>query len=549
MARTLLFRMLAPCLALGVCSVAVAQQPITITILHTNDMHARVEGTKIAGKSYGGYARLATLIQRYKKSDPNPILLNAGDTFQGTMYFNVYEGLADLAFMNYVGFQAMVVGNHEFDKGPAPLATFAKQASFPLLAANIDVSNSRALDGLIRPSTVIDVGGAKVGIVGAVTADLHEISSPGEDVRMLDLNTSVQRAVDGLTQAGINKIILLTHVGYEADLRLAAQIKGVDVVVGGHSHTPLGTPKLDGFPEPVAAYPMEVKGAEGQKVLVVQGWDWGKVLGRLRVRFDRSGKIETYMADRPIVVDESVPEDPTMRSIVAAFQKPLAAKMNEVIGEASSVIGRSDNEASGDHPMGRLVADAMLARLEKLGVVVTFANAGGVRAGLESGPITYGAAVGVQPFGNSMVTLELTGTELLAALEQCAAGLPEKSGGVLFPSRGSSYTIDSTKAPGQRISNVMIAGQALDQNRKYRIGLNAFTAQGGDGLTVFKDAKGSRVDTGEMDIDVFMAYIKANSPIKPIMDRRVQIIRPPFADYNNGRVAATLSKVFAFSLR
>ncbi len=546
--------------ALSALAVAAyADQPITITILHTNDMHARVEPTKIKGKLYGGYARLATLIEKYKKSDPNPVLLNAGDTFQGTMYFNVYEGLADLAFMNYVGFQAMSAGNHEFDRGPATFATFIKAAKFPVLAANIDVSNDKYLDGLIKPSAVINVGGTKIGVIGAVPEDLPGISSPGDNVKMLNLMESVQREANRLVASGIDKIFLLTHVGYEVDLRLAAQIKGIDVVVGGHSHSPLGTPKIDGFPEARGPYPTEVKGAEGQKVLVVQGWEWGKVLGRIRVRFDRAGKVESYFADLPIVVDESVPEDSVMKSMIAAFQKPIASTINQVIGEAAASIPTYES-GSGirNSPMGGLIADAMMASLSKHGAVVSFINGGGVRAAIEQGPITYGAAIGVQPFGNTLTVLEVSGTELVAAMEQSVEGYPERTGGVLYPSKGTSYMIDLTKPAGRRISNVVIAGQSLAPNKTYKIGLNSFTASGGDSLTIFKEAKGTRVDTGNLDIDAFVDYIKAHSPLKVEQEQRLKVTNPPIwllmalhpeYVYMSGSVVATESKVAAFSLR
>lgn len=528
--RAFAFRCLTATVAVFSAIAAYADQPITITFLHTNDLHARVEGVKIKGKMYGGYSRQATLIEKYRKSDPNPILLNGGDTFQGTIFFNVYEGLADLAYMNYIGYQAMAVGNHEFDRGPAALAAFAKEAKFPILAANLDVSGEKALEGLVKPSTVIEVGGTKVGIVGAVTPELPDISSPGDNVKMLDLVQSVQKAVDDLTRLGINKIVLLTHIGYNLDKQLAQTVKDVDVIVGGHSHSPLDPPKIDGFPPSAGDYPTEIKGAGGQMVLVVQAWEWGKVLGRLRVRFDRTGKVESYQPDKPIVIDESVPEDPVVKAMVSAFLKPIAAQIKQVIGEAAGEF-RSERPVKGigNSIVGNLLTDAMLAQLEKSGAVVAFMNRGGIRADIESGPITYGAALSVQPFGNTLVLLDMRGSEILAVLEQSVEAYPERGGGILHPSKGSSYTVDLTKPAGLRISNVIIAGAALDPNKTYRIGLNSFTAQGGDGLTVFKECKGARTDTGFVDFDALLAYIKANSPIKPNAEKRFQEITPPIA--------------------
>src|SRR5580658_2905912 len=133
--------------------LALADKPITITLLHSNDLHAHIEPTRIKGQPYGGYARQATIIKRARASEPNVMLLSGGDTFQGTLFFNTYEGLADLAFMNEVHYDAMAVGNHEFDRGPKPLGTFASLAAFPVLSANLDVTGEPALNGIIKDST------------------------------------------------------------------------------------------------------------------------------------------------------------------------------------------------------------------------------------------------------------------------------------------------------------------------------------------------------------------------------------------------------------
>ena len=151
---------------------------ITLTILHTDDLHAHVEPFKVKNGTYGGYARQAALIEQQRKKDPNVLVLSGGDTFQGTLYFNVYQGLADAVFLNRMGYQGSAIGNHEFDLGPDALGAYARSVTFPLLAANLDVSLEPALAGRISPSATIRIGRETVGLVGAVTPDLPKLISP-----------------------------------------------------------------------------------------------------------------------------------------------------------------------------------------------------------------------------------------------------------------------------------------------------------------------------------------------------------------------------------
>ena len=481
----------------------------TLTILHANDLHAHVEPTKIQEKFYGGYARLATLVQKYRASDTNVLVLNGGDTFQGTLYFNVYEGLADLAFMNVVGFDAAATGNHEFDRGPGPLGRFASLAKFPILAANLDVSAEPALAGRIKAFTVLRVHGQKIGVVGAVTPVLPDITSPGPNLRMLDLASSCQNAIDTLRAEGIDKILMVTHVGYEEELDLARKLRGVDVIIGGHSHTLLGDLKVDGFASSSGPYPTVVRNADGDTALVVQAYEWGKVLGRIKVEFDSAGRVARWTDAAPILVDESIAEDLTIKTIVTALQKPIAEVANQVIGGSANGVSRT-RTANGESPMGTLIADSMLEAMRAQGAVLACANAGGVRASFEPGTITYGLAISVQPFNNTLVLLDLSGAELITAIEHGV----RSGGGMLLMSSASSYRVDGTKPPGQQVLDVVIAGEKLDPAKTYRVGFNSFTAGGGDAHQTLKNAKGKRTDTGILDIDAFIDYLKKHSPLE-----------------------------------
>jgi 5'-nucleotidase / UDP-sugar diphosphatase len=499
---------------------------ITITILHTNDMHAHVEPFTQRGREMGGYARQATLINRFRATDPNPVVLCSGDTFQGTLFFNTYEGLADLAYMNYIGYQAMAVGNHELDRGGATLARFAALARFPLLAANLDASRDERLAALVKPAAVLELDGERIGLVGTVPPDLLSISSPGPSIAVRDLVPSVQAAIDGLTQQGVDKIVLLSHVGYRADQDLAGTIRGVDVIVGGHSHTLLGT--VPGLPQPAGDYPTVRKNADGNTVLIVQAWEWGKVLGRIKVAFDDAGRVTHWDDAAPVPVDPSVPEDPTVKAMVAAFALPIAALRDQVVCHSEKGVATTrPTVRHAESPMANVIADAMLAATAGAGSVTAFINAGGVRAGLEPGPITYGMAAAVQPFSNTLVQIDLSGAELKAILEETLGELPASGAGMLSPSRGTSYLIDVRRPAGERVVDLKVGGAPARHDSLYRVTLPSFVAAGGDGHPLVKAATGRRYDTGIIDIDAFVEFLKANDPISGRLEGRVQIVGVP----------------------
>ncbi|RYG38178.1 multifunctional 2',3'-cyclic-nucleotide 2'-phosphodiesterase/5'-nucleotidase/3'-nucleotidase [bacterium] len=495
---------------LALACFAPAEKPITITFVHCNDTHAHMEPTVIKGKPYGGFARQFTLIERLRKSEPNVVLLHAGDVFQGTLFFNIYEGLADLSYLNFAGYQAQTLGNHEFDNGPAGLAQYAKGASFPLLAANIDVSGEPLLKDRVKPFAILNVDGERIGVVGSLTPDTPNISSPGPTVKFIPNVPAIQSAVDTLTSQGVDKIILLSHNGYEEDQAIAKSVKGLDLVIGGHSHTPLGTPALDGWPTARGPFPTFVKDPSGRSVPVVQAWEWGKVLGRTTISFDDKG--ETTKIDAvPIVLDETIPEDPMVARLIANYNGPISALKNAAVGFASEDVSRNANE-QGDNLMGNLIADVTLSGGAKFGAEIGFCNQGGLRAEIEKGEVTYGESIAVQPFGNTIVLVDLTGAEILQALTDGLA-----KGGKLYPSAGFTYTVSGNKAV-----EATFEGKPLDAGRTYKVALQSFIANGGDFHETIKNAKGKRLDTGFIDIDLLVSYLKTHNPYAPRYEGRVR---------------------------
>ena len=506
---------------LGTASAA----PVTVTLIHNNDVHAHIDPSKVGEGMYGGYSRIATLVKKYRAEDPNPVLLSAGDPFQGTLYYNVYKGLSDGILMNYLGVQAMSLGNHEFDDGPAALAAFAQKVKFPLLAANLDVSAEPALRDVIKPYTVVNVGGEKLGIVGAITPDTVQISSPGPNVKFLDLQESLNRAVSDLQAQGVNKVVFLSHLGYSADLKVAAAVPGLDVIVGGHSHTLLGT--FEGnkdFPKSEGEYPTVVQGPQG-RVLVVQSWEWGKVLGRLKVTFDDAGNVQSYEGT-PVAVSADIAEDDTAKRVATTLAVPIANLRQQVVATAASPLnGAREVVRRRESTMANVLADAALLAGLNAGAELALVNGGGVRASIDQGPVTFEEAITVQPFGNTLTIITLTGAQIKAALEHGVATWDQNKGQFLHVSRGMSYTFDLSKPAGSRVTAVTLNGQPLDDARSYKVATNNFTAAGGDGFTMFAGAP--KLETGILDVDVLVNFLKANPTLSAQPEGRIVIQSDP----------------------
>lgn len=504
---------------------AAAAAPITITVLHSDDLHGHLDPVKIGENMYGGYSRQVTLIQKYSAEDPNPLVLSGGDTFQGTLYYNVYKGLADVLFMNYAGYQAMAVGNHEFDNGPETLAKFIDKAKFPVLASNLDVSTEPLLKDKVKPYAILTVGGEKVGVIGAVTPDLPLISSPGPNVKMLELMDSLKASASALKEQGINKIFLVSHLGYTLEQQVAATVPGIDVIVGGHSHTLLGTFDNKDFPASEGPYPTIVANPDGNKTLLVAAWEWGKVLGRIKVDFDDAGAVNTWEGN-PIPVVTSIPENDTASRMIKTLAVPIASLRRQIIGDAPNGFnGAREIVRKRESTMANVLADAALAEAKKAGAVIALVNGGGVRSSIDKGPITFEEAITVQPFGNTLSVVELTGQQIKDALDYGVATWAENKGQFLHVSKGVTYTFDLSKPAGSRVTEVTFNGQPIELGKRYKVAMNNFTAGGGDGFTMFKGLP--RLDTGTLDVDLLINYLKANPGLVAQNEGRIIVLNEP----------------------
>ena len=514
-------RILGSTAALALTATA-ASADFNLTILHTNDFHDRFEpiskydgpcapDDNTAGECFGGSARLVTALEEARGRAENTILVDGGDQFQGTLFYTQYKGTMTAEFMNKLGYDAMTVGNHEFDDGPEVLGAFVDAVDFPILMSNADISGEPLLSDKILKSTVIERGGEKIGLIGLTPVNTPEIASPGPNITFTQPADAVQAEVDALTADGVNKIIVLSHSGYAVDQDVAAKTTGVDVIVGGHDNTLLGD--MEGAK---GAYPTMVG-----DTAIVQAYAYGKYLGELNVTFDDAGVI-TAAAGQPLVMDGTVVEDEATVARIAELAQPLDAIRNEVVGETSDAIeGNRDVCRAMECSGGNLIADAMLARVADQGIQVAIANSGGIRASIDAGEVTKGEVLTVLPFQNTLSTFQVPGSVLLEALENGVSKVGEGDG--RFPQvAGITFTVDPAAEPGSRVSDVMVAGAPLDPAATYGVVSNNFVRNGGDGYAMFTTAENA-YDFGPDVADVVAEYIADSGSYTPYTDGRITL--------------------------
>ncbi len=282
-----------------------------ISILHTNDVHSHLMPinnewktvTPDIAESFGSSVRVATMSRRLRNQRQNVLMLDAGDQFTGTDFYTVFKGQAEQMVMNLLEYDYMTVGNHEFDDGISILADFISGLDFPVITSNLNIENEPLLNGLIVPYAIREFNGRKVGIVGFVTTNMNVFINTG-DVVFKDIATSVQNTVDELEEQDVNIIIALSHAGYWDDMEIAAKVDGIDIIVGGHSHTLLSNTDESAW----GPYPTVIESPSDEPVLIVQAQCWNRYLGCLNVTFDDEGSA-TYWSGDIILMDNSVPFD------------------------------------------------------------------------------------------------------------------------------------------------------------------------------------------------------------------------------------------------
>ncbi|WP_404405004.1 5'-nucleotidase C-terminal domain-containing protein [Jeotgalibacillus malaysiensis] len=523
-----------------------------LRVLHTNDTHANLNNV----------AKRVKLVKELKAEMPdNNLLLDAGDVFSGTLYFQEFKGLADLEFMNLMGYDAMVFGNHEFDlgedSGNEALANFVKGADFPFVATNVDFSEDTFFDGLqkneytkefangeVYNGVIKEVNGEEVGIFGLTTEDTVGIASPGP-VTFSNYIEAAEEAVAAFEAAGVNKIIALTHIGFndsaavDNDMMLAQEVEGIDIIVGGHTHTEIMPPYLyDERTEPT---------------VIVQADANNKFLGQLDVTFDANGVLTEDYTGTLHEIEKVEGEDAEAAALLAPYKEQVDELMmqpvsnGEVDAEATVFLDglrKTDNNFGGvrlaETNLGNLIADGMLRKAQEFesDTVMAIQNGGGIRSSIDEGTITLGEVATVLTFNNDLAVMDLYGSEILAALEHGVRDYPGEQGAFLHVA-GMKFVFDPSEEPGSRVTEayVMVDGEevAIDSEEMYKVATNAFTAKGGDNFDMLAAAyeEGRALELGVRDTETLaeqMLYLQETTgEVAPIEEGRI-IALTPFED-------------------
>ncbi|MFA5633422.1 MAG: 5'-nucleotidase C-terminal domain-containing protein [Porticoccaceae bacterium] len=567
---------------------------MSLTILHINDSHSNLDsrdrtlrlknaaGERVAVTvEAAGFPRVTSAFAELAANRPNVLKLHAGDALTGTLYFSHAGelGEADAAMLNTVCFDAFTLGNHEFDKGDSQLKQWldllnSMGCQTAVLSANTHFGAGSALHpsrapDQVQPYTIVERGGQKIGIVGlTIAAKTKASSSPDADTTFEDETTAAQRTIDALHRQGVNKIILLSHIGYEHDQEVLARLSGVDVVIGGDSHSLLGPDSLAtyGVGTPAGAYAATLSNRDGDPVCLAQAWEYSQIAGELEVSFDRDGRVlscqgrpHVLIGDTFKIQAETVSEadrtamladvaasgflrvttpDPHATAVLQPYKESIEIFKETVVatapaelcsrrvpgGPGSADYSRSSaacnqegsvNLRGGD--IQQLVAHAYLevANAQYGGADFSLQSGGGVRTPL-AGTITAAQVIEVLPFDNLLWKLDITGAEARAMIEDGLEAVfgPDGSTGAYPYAGGLRWDVNASQTKGGRAGNFEAFDRAsntwqpLDDTRRYRLFVLSFNARGGDGYTTLaKVPTARRLDIGVQDADVFLNYI------------------------------------------
>uniref|UniRef100_A0A131Z6S1 5'-nucleotidase n=1 Tax=Rhipicephalus appendiculatus TaxID=34631 RepID=A0A131Z6S1_RHIAP len=526
---------------------------LTLTILHTNDIHSHIvdsskygglctDKDKAEGKCYGGVARITSKAKELKQAYKDAMFMNAGDFYQGTAWYSILKYNIVSPVIEKMGYDYLCLGNHEFDDGPKGLAPFLRhmqEVNISVINTNANFSNEAELKDIQLPKSVTKtINGTTIGIVGAVLHETRELSNPGNVTFSNDLE-SIRAEAENLTSHGVKIIIALTHIGYPREMQIAAEVKDVDIVVGGHTNTFLY--HGDGYPpenKPEGDYPTVVNKSDGNgTALVVQDFWFGKFLGFLQVLFDKEGNVKNWTGN-PILINASVPEDSDVKAIISEYEPKVNAAIAECIGYTKVLLEQDDNICRlRECNQGNLLTDAYYSYYvdkspstpamwsDVNGAVL---NGGTIRSQIQQGNITLGDIMQTAPFGQTIVIVTLYGYELEEMFEHSVANYSYKNRkGAFLQVSGIRVMYNLTLPPNSRVVSVHIlctnctvpVYKPLEKCDVYRVVTTDFVARGGDG---FKKAR-NVTDSGPLDLDVLKDYIVKMSPLKTPVEGRITI--------------------------
>lgn len=479
--------------------------PTSLRILYVNDFHGFAEPVKQTNGEppRGGIAYLAGAADRARQQQPS-ILLAAGDMIQGNAWANLFKGQSVIDVMNAMKFDAMVVGNHEFNFGTKVLQARIAQANFPILGANVEGLPS------LKPYVVKNLNGIKIGITGVVTQDsVHTDPKNITGLKFTTPESALRKYLPELKrQADI--IVVLSHCGYPVDRELAATVPGLDVIVGGHTHTKLLHPEEVGH------------------TIIVQAWEHAKGLGILDLKV-ADGKIVTFHGALEEISPASAPCDSQIQEIVEHYEGLANPPLGQTIGE-SGVDLDAHRVRIAETSLGDFIADVMRQTAQADAAII---NGGSIKGGIAKGKIETQDIYNALPYDNYLIAVKLTGAQLKEALEHGVSQIEKPSPS--FPQvSGLTFTYSRSAPAGSRVKDLSIGGRPFDPAKEYIVATVDYLAAGGDGYRVFGDAikrdgglKSDRLvynDPGTWLRDRVINAIKASKTIAPPVDGRIKAV-------------------------
>lgn len=480
--------------------LAANAQTTKLTLMHLNDVY---EISAKRGK--GGLAQAMTLIERERAAAKNNLLTLGGDLLSPSVMSSLTKGAQMIDVMNALRVDASVPGNHEFDFGADIYKQRVAESNFPWVSTNVLGPDGKPFAGA-KDMIIREFDGLKVGIFGVLTAETTHLSSPGADVNFSDVHTTAKQATKALKAAGADFVIALTHLDLDDDRKLARSIRGINVILGGHDH------------DPIAIF-------EGKKLILKAGYDahYLAVADLVITKKEKRGKMRVSMLPQfRFISTAGVEPHPAVNKIVAAHEAKLDEQLGAVVGTTETALdSQRSSVRTKETTMGNLIADAVRAAV---GADVGLANGGGIR-----GDRTYDAGTKLTrkdvlselPFGNVTVLMELSGADLLAALENGVSRFEDKAG--RFPQvSGMSFSFSPAKPAGSRVSDAMVGGKPLDTSATYTVATNDYIAGGGDGYKVLKkgrllvDASGGTLMASQV-----MNHIAKTGSVAPKVEGRI----------------------------
>jgi 5'-nucleotidase/UDP-sugar diphosphatase len=525
MIRVQVFRFLAitSCLLVMANTAAFAKE-YQITILHTNDHHGHFQKfDPYPVKDVGGLAAQSTLVNIVRAEVENAgghvMVLSAGDVNTGVPESDLLDGEPDFNLMNMIGYDAMTLGNHEFDNSLDVLMKQKGWAKFPFLAANVVMKGAGEL--LVDPYIIKEIYGLKVAILGLITEDVPTLVLPDnvKGLEFLDVIDTAEKYVPELKKKA-DLVIALTHIGYYdsdselvGDAQLAEAVPGIDVIVGGHTHTTLDQPVVVG------------------DTLIVQADGYSEKVGRLNLTVDSdTDKVSNYTYELIPVngkkrvkykgksyyqyVGTGFIEDKDIQKAMAAYLEGADELLKKPVGTADvELVGGKSVSRSQETNLGNLITDGMRV---KTGADIALQNGGGIRAGIAPGTITYRDVLTVQPFGNTLTEIMMTGAQIVEVLN--VAAVKVGSGGFM---QVSGLKVTYNKITG-KAESVLVGNAPIEIEKTYKVVTNNFVAAGGDGYKMLRPL--AKYDTGYVDAEATMEYIRKHGKVDPKVEGRITVV-------------------------